>query len=184
MPKLMLAFDEHYFIHESASDGSGIPYLRLAISNGLGRHAAADVKILVLRVDEVGGGGVKRWLVNPALSWAHSIPPSSRLTVPAGATRYIDLGFWPDRSRPIKLWLGVVPQPNTDRHWLPPGRYEIELAATMTNGDASGWLAEVSFEENFAGSASQRMSRRPSAPYKCQTARWQERERAGRGRTP
>jgi hypothetical protein len=150
-PKLALNFDAHYFTREVAPDGSGFPYLRLAVSNGVGRRAATDAKILVLRVDEIGGGGVQRWLVNPALAWAHSIPQSSRLAIPAGATRYIDLGFWFDRSPPIKLTLCVVPQPNTGRNMLPAGRYEIELAATMTNGDASGWIADVSFEESLSG---------------------------------
>jgi hypothetical protein len=33
------AFDSHYFTQEAASDGSGFPFLRLAVTNGLDRRA-------------------------------------------------------------------------------------------------------------------------------------------------
>src|SRR3954451_8496586 len=59
-------------------------------------------------VDEIGGGGVKRWLVNPALAWPNSLDPIPRMTIPPGATRYVDLGAWPTHILPLRLTVGVA----------------------------------------------------------------------------
>jgi len=146
-PLLTLRFDEHKYQEENNPEtGAGIPYLRLAVTNARGKETARDVEILLLRVDEVGGGGVKRWLVNPAFAWANSLDPMPRMTIPPGVTRYVDIGCWV-RSSGLILKLCVKPEPGSGRHHLPPGRYRLLLSVTARNADATTWSAELSFDE-------------------------------------
>src|SRR5437879_4057645 len=88
-PTLTLAFDDHAYAWESAPNGTRFRYLRLAITNARGKHAAEDVEVFVLRVDGgPPGGRISRWLVNPSLRWPNlrrEQPPL--VTIPPGATR-------------------------------------------------------------------------------------------------
>ncbi|MGH3142239.1 MAG: hypothetical protein ACRDO9_03805, partial [Gaiellales bacterium] len=124
-----------------------------AVTNAEGKDTAREVEILVVDIEEyavnqVGSGGRQVWLANPALAWANSIDPLPRMSVPPGATRYVDIGCWVQEARvaQVNLRLSVVPTPNSNRHLLPPSGWRLRLAATMRNGDATYWDARVSFE--------------------------------------
>lgn len=147
-PSLSLEFDSHRYQEEVNPAGGSVPYLRLAVTNAPGKHAARDVEVLVKRVDQLGDGGVRRWLVNPALAWPNSLDPLPRMTIPAGTTRYVDVGCWIQLT-PLTLKLAVQPEPNSNRHLLLPGSYEIELAVTARNADATTWVCLISFGESI-----------------------------------
>ena len=42
-----------------------------------------------------------------------------------------------------------MPPPNSRRHVLDCGAYEIEVAVTARNSDATTWVAEISFKEEL-----------------------------------
>jgi hypothetical protein len=150
-PVLSLSFDEHKFQDEKNAAGATVPYLRMALTNAQGKDAARDVQVLVTRVSEVAGGGVQRWLVNPALGWPNSLNPVPIMTIPAGATRYVDIGCWMQGSMaPLDLTLAVVPTPNSDRHRLPPGKHQIYLSVIAANADARSWVATVAFGDEWS----------------------------------
>ena len=160
-PALNLAFDSHKKVDEADQHGNKLPYLRLAVTNAEKKDTARNVEILILSIDEyetgpVSGGRQIR-LANPALGWANSVDPRPRMSIPPGATRYVDIGCWVQMETvaEVHLRLGVVPQPNSTRHFLSPGGWRLRLAATMANGDATYSDAEVSFESKAsAGIAS------------------------------
>jgi hypothetical protein len=152
-PKLTLARDDYAYSKEANKERALIPYLRLAVTNASGKHAAEAVEVLVLRIDggPRGSGGVNRWLVNPALGWPNSLDPLPRMTIPPGTTRYIDVGYWSQSGQDggLPRWLlelAVQPRPYSDRHILEPGEYVIELAVAARNADATKWRLGVAFE--------------------------------------
>jgi hypothetical protein len=156
-PKLTLEFDRHMRADETDQQGNTLPYLRLAVTNAEGKDTARDVEILVVSIEEyaitqVGGGKRQIWLANPALAWANSVDPVPRMSIPPGATRYVDVGCWVqvEMVAEVNLRLSVVPPPNSNRHLLRPGGWRLRLAATMWKGDASHWDAEVSFESTVS----------------------------------
>lgn len=159
-PDLSLAFDDHFLSEEQNLAGATVPYLRLAVKNAAGKHTAEDVEVLIERITEyavspIGSGGRVVWLANPALGWANSVDPRPRMSIPPGATRYVDVACWPPMPPPLEAWLCVVPTPGSGRHQLPLGGWCIRLAVTLRNADASFWEAHVSFEEQVsAGIAS------------------------------
>src|SRR5437879_5513337 len=114
--------------------GSNIRYLRLAITNGNGKRSAEDVEVLVMNVDGgPPGGATRRWLVNPALRWPNLRPEQPpQVTVPPGATRYVDLGRWQrDGASQLPRFLFVLAldmPPKSEEHVLEPGSYTIRLA--------------------------------------------------------
>jgi hypothetical protein len=95
-PKLNLAFDKHLKVDETdPRSGVVVPYLRVAVSNASGKRTADLVEVLIHDVREVavsstGCGGGLIWLANPALGWANSMDPLPRMSIPPGATRYLD----------------------------------------------------------------------------------------------
>jgi hypothetical protein len=61
----------------------------------------------------------------------------------------VDVECWIPEYPVTTLVLGVVPEPNSLRHHLPPGKYRVELAATARNQDTASWVAEISFEQKI-----------------------------------
>ena len=166
-PSLTLAFDSHMKVDETnPPSGARLPFLRLAVSNAKGKEAAADVEVLVVNVQEisvgpVGGGGRYVWLANPALSWTHhtqvvggNLLPSTRMSIPSGATRYLDVGCWLPPI-PLKLTLSVFPIPGSKRHELVAGTWRLELDVTLQNGDVTRWYAQVGFAEKVVAGLAQ-----------------------------
>lgn len=151
-PSLTLHFDSNMQTSETnPATGALLPYLRMAVTNAQGKDTAADVEILILEVQEfaispAGSGGRRVWLANRALGWANSLDPVPRMTIPPGATRYVDVGRWVQQT-PMSVVLCVVPEPGSNRHVLDPGGWRLRLAATIRNGDATFWEAEVSYGE-------------------------------------
>ena len=154
-PQLALAFDKHARATEVNQAGASLPYLRLAVTNAAGKETARDVEVLLLDIEErakspAGSGGRRIWLANPAMGWANSLAPLPQMSIPRGATRYLDICRWaqltdiPHRS---SLLLCVVPEPGTNRHVLGPGAWALRLSVTLRNGDASFWEVVVSYED-------------------------------------
>lgn len=162
-PELSLAFDPHYVATETNPKGEPIDYLRLAVSNAEGKRSAEDVQLLILEIQEVsagpGGGGQRIWLANPALAWANSVDPLPRMTIPPGATRYADVGCWLQAFgvAQLDLHLKVVPVPGSQRHVVPPGRWRIRLAVTLSNADATFWDAEIHYDQTVSQGLAQRL---------------------------
>lgn len=156
-PKLTLAFDSHMRADEADQHGNTLPYLRLAVTNAERKETARDVEILILGIEEyatsqAGSGGRQIWLANAALAWANSVDPLPRMSIPPGATRYLDIGCWIQLQivAELNLRLSIVPQPHDDRHFLPPSGWRLRLAATTSNGDATYWDVKVSFQDTLS----------------------------------
>lgn len=152
-PTLTLSFDSHKLTNETSLAGTTLPYLRLAVANAEGKDTARDVEVLVISIDEyavraAGSGGRNVWLANPALAWANSVDPVPRMSIPPGATRYVDVGRWVQAPMVAQqeLRLSIVPDlKHSDRHQLPPGDWRLRLAVTVRNADATFWDVEVSW---------------------------------------
>ena len=120
-PELSLSFDRFAYAWEGQPDGSPVRYLRLAVTNARGKHAAEDVEVMVLKIDggPPGSGIVDRWFANSALRWPNlrqADPP--RVTVSPDATRYVDVGSWTNSSDQLPRFLfelALDMKPHTDR---------------------------------------------------------------------
>jgi hypothetical protein len=149
-PKVSLSFDRFAYAWEGHDPQ--IRYLRLAVTNADGKHAADDVEVLVLKIDggPVGSGIVDRWFANSALRWPnlrkHDLP---RVTVPPGASRYVDLGAWAPspvaQDHRFLFELALDMKPLSEAHILEPGTYDIELAVGPRNADSTRWNVHLSF---------------------------------------
>lgn len=152
-PKLSLSFDRFAYAWERQLDATEIRYLRLAVTNARGKHAAEEVEVLVLKIDggPRGSGVVDRWFTNAALRWPNlrlADPP--RVTVSPDATRYVDVGCWRQSSEnqlPRFLFeLALDMKPHSEKHLLEPGEYKIEMAVVPRNADSTRWIVTLSFE--------------------------------------
>jgi hypothetical protein len=125
-------------------------YLRLAVSNAVGRQAAEGVEVLLtelepLRPSEVisvsDWDSTHRFNVGQ-LGWTHAAPAELRLG--PGARRTVDLGYVVDHSdlgTSFHLGLTVIPESRVDQ--LPAGRYRVRLALVSANSNARFYELEL-----------------------------------------
>lgn len=136
----------------SRADATGLPvvtgravYLRLAVTNAIGKDAAADVEVLLsqIRRPSLDSDTDMVDVSFPGFGWTHA--GTTRLTVPPGVTRHIDLGRVRD-DRADRFELLVIPHPVDLRNQLLPGTYELVLTLSARNADAHHYVMRFSFE--------------------------------------
>jgi hypothetical protein len=76
------------------------------------------------------------------LGWTHV--ETTRLTIGAGVTRTVDLGWLPEQL--YNFSLGVKPPPLSEIHELPPGTWELTLAVGARNADARHFRVGLTFD--------------------------------------
>ena len=128
-------------------------FVRVAVSNRTGRHAAEDVEVLLEWVEPTDGEVIR--IGSPALGWTHlgGVP----LTIAPGVTRLVDLATVerPGSTRPSPpeneeqkslLVLNTVPQPANLRNRLPEGTYRLRLVVSAHNADARFYELVIEFD--------------------------------------
>jgi hypothetical protein len=139
-PVLTLAKDELW-----KETTSGWPSLRLAVRNASGKRAAEDVQVSVDRVSEANGA-ITRNLPNISLRWTN-LTEGPAVTIPAGASRYVDVGSFIDgpahghHAAPV---LALATPVGGFRVMQPP--VVVDLTVTATNCDARRWHVSITFQ--------------------------------------
>ena len=127
-------------------------YLRLEVSNERGHDAAEDVDVLLARIEKRSFTEDDPEAVEisfPPFAWTHV--GTTRLTIPAGVTRTIDIARVhedpPDTKMKNVLELLVTPEPGNYRNRQVPGTYELHLTISARNADAVNYVIRVGLTE-------------------------------------
>ena len=120
-PSLTVAYDpNHSELEHSPEFGYGTPFIRLRVGNARGTFAARDVQLLVEECVRLRHGepAYPIYLGNPPPAWTNAIGDQTRMTIPPGADRYVDLGYIKFDDTRMSFELAVEPQPFQGRHRL------------------------------------------------------------------
>jgi hypothetical protein len=130
-------------------------YLRLRVCNRESRDTAEDVEVLVERVRELAPRVGNQPSPSPALGnwplpWSLSDPTTTRLNIPPGVERHVDLAHV-YRDEPATrgagpLILDIRPEPVMERHHLDFGKTEIRLVISARNADSRRYVVVVAFD--------------------------------------
>jgi hypothetical protein len=114
------------------------------VTNRRGRHAAEDVEVLIVTLEQTNRVPPEAGLrVNfGPLGWTHIEP--THLTIGPGVTRTVDLGYIASPANIFRL--GVKPEPLSDSHLLQQGTWEIVLAVGARNTDARHYKLTLWFD--------------------------------------
>lgn len=126
-------------------------WARLGVRNEPDHDAAREVEVLLERARPLDGGAPVL-IAYPAVPWTHVPRPTTRVTIPPGATRALDLAtvyFRDDWEK--RLNLQIVAEPGDTRQRVAPGRYELILVVTAHNADAQRYAVQVSWDGEFGG---------------------------------
>lgn len=130
-------------------------YLRLRARNKEGRDTAEDVEVLVERVRELEPRVGNPPAASPALGnwplpWSLSDPTTTRLNIPPGVERHVDLAHvYRDAAATrgaTPLILDIRPEPVMGRHHLHFGKTEIRLVVSARNADSRRYIVVVAFD--------------------------------------
>jgi hypothetical protein len=130
-------------------------YLRLRVRNKEGRNTAEDVEVLVERVRELAPRignppAPPPTLGNWPLPWSLSSPTTTRLSIPPGVERHVDLAHvYRDAAATrgaTPLIHDIRPEPTMGRHHLHFGKTEIRLIVSARNADSRGYEVVVAFD--------------------------------------
>lgn len=135
------------------SDGADgyAAWVRLGVTNEPRRDAARDVEVLLESARPLPAPGQAEvppvLIAYPAVPWTHVPETMTRVTVPAGATRSVDVAtvFLRDDLKPT-LNLLIAAAPKDERNRVAPGRYELILVVTAHNADAQRYAVEVAWD--------------------------------------
>jgi hypothetical protein len=161
-PKLRLSHDPRVDRTEEAwGNGHHAAFVRLAVTNARGRHAAEETEVLVVALKQIEARrdlyeetGVASWAdgrrVNFApLAWTHIFDRTS-LTVAPSVRRTVDLGYLTDElygtDPEVRLALAVNPVPKNYLNLIPPGMWEITVAVSARNADAVYYVFKLTFD--------------------------------------
>jgi hypothetical protein len=130
---------------ESLGDDELATFVRLAVSNERGKHAAEDVQVFVVAVGrERVNFGPLGWThigePGPVMGWI----PGTKQTLGPGISRTVDLGS--ARADEALFSLAVHPAPASGAHELKHGVFDIVLAVSPRNADAQHFALTLSFE--------------------------------------
>jgi hypothetical protein len=152
-PSLELSFDPTHGIRRellSYSDRSGPgAYVRFGVKNAPGKDAAEDVEVLLaeILVPSFTEDDQAIDVSFPGFQWTHTT--STRLTIPAGVVRDIDIArlheLPPDPGLASKLELLMSPPPADGRQFLDGGTYELRLTVSARNADAVTYRTRLTY---------------------------------------
>jgi hypothetical protein len=161
-PELTLSHDPRVDRTEEAwGNGHQAAFVRLAVTNAPGKHAAEETEVLVVALKQIEARrdlyeetGVASWAdgrrVNFApLGWTHIFDRTS-LTVAPGIRRTVDLGYLTDELHgtdpEVRLALAVNPVPANYLNLIPPGTWEVTVAVSARNADAVYYSFTLTFD--------------------------------------
>ncbi len=156
-PDLFLTYDpDESFLSEGVyypGDGRAYhgDYFRLVVGNRRSKDAAVDVEVLMSSLEDLGKSSDRSTRIAfPGFTWTHTA--STRLTLPPGVRRFIDIGCVhhnsPREYRSIyqgRFELQVSPPPANLRHLLVPGEYRIGFTVSSHNADARHYSLTIRF---------------------------------------
>lgn len=131
----------------------------MRVTNRAGRTTADEVEVLLAQVQyvDISTADEDRTslpaLSNQPLPWSSSLPTTTRLSVPPGVERHVDLlrVFHTSAAEGnLKMELLIHPKPADGRQVLPSGTYAIWLAVTARNADRLMYEVFVAFDGCWA----------------------------------
>jgi hypothetical protein len=130
-----------------------VAYVRLRVVAKKRRAAADDAEVMVLRVTELAPReGYQPQTDNVTiegqlLGWSNVVPTTTRLTIPPGVHRHLDL-VRVDKSAPdiAAAQITVAAVPVDRRNAVKSGSFEIELAVTARNMDARRYRVVIDYD--------------------------------------
>lgn len=133
------------------AEGNLALYVRLRVSNAPKKDMARNVEILLLHVGYPPGSVLPGVMPSRNLAWADV--PDQRLSIPSNVYRRVDfLNLWTSAASPgtPQLTPSLAQHndtwPPADRQLLTaPGLYDITLAITAENCDATYWSVKFQF---------------------------------------
>jgi hypothetical protein len=179
-PKLSLSFDpgptsSDLVVLDTATAYTSTPeqaWVRLEVHAENGRDAAEDTEVMIVAAREIGprhpvalapglqaihtrSDSIPIPVEGQLLVWSNTgPPPSTRLNIPSGVHRHIDLLCVTRGDREIHNYpsladgcvIQVYPTPSDGRHCIRASRFLLDLAITARNARARYYRAEVSFD--------------------------------------
>jgi hypothetical protein len=144
-------------------------YVRLRVTAPKRRAAAEGVEVMVVDAREIkprsgfprsDGAAIEGQL----LAWSNSDPTNTRLTIPPGIHRHIDL-IRVDKvdtaSGGAAAYVQVSPVPSDGRHGVKSGKFELELAVGALNANARRYRVEVSYDGEWGDNVWEHLSVEP-----------------------
>jgi hypothetical protein len=179
-PRLSLAFDDDSGLTTESVFAQYRPgedpvkwkadYLRVEVTNAPGSDAADDVEVLLAEVRRYDLDGREAGVLEisfPGFVWTHT--ETTRLTVPPGVTRTVDLGRV-HSGAPSAVGVGdgfeltVHPQPGDRRNVLVPGSYVLRLILAARNADAVEYSVTVVHDPDVGRDIAVRDLRKETRP--------------------
>jgi hypothetical protein len=156
-PKPTMTFEENPASTEWAPvfrHGHRSLWLRFTVDNPPGKRTAREVQVLVTHV--VAPAERKELVPGGPLRWTDVRIPT--VDLPAGISRMVDIATVylpvvdekvPDAEKVTKLHLQVTLAEGDERNALDPGTYELELAVTAQDIDATFYNTTIKFENTW-----------------------------------
>ena len=125
-------------------------WIRARVRSRRGLAVGAEVAIIAASVD-TGSGPRKIHVDGSSLRWSEHDPPISRLDIPPGLARRIDIAsvtkpFGPQAQSAAELVLETVFMPNNKSNHIQSGTIALDLAAASSNGPASYYEIVLRFD--------------------------------------
>jgi hypothetical protein len=137
-------------------------YLRFEVTNARGKDAAEDAEVLLVAIRAVDHDQAVRTveISFPGFQWTHT--DTTRLTIPPGVTRSIDICRVHERAPAAAnldglLELAVLPAPGNLRHRLKPADYVLVLVLAARNSDAVEYTANLLFDPTQSERAAEQL---------------------------
>jgi hypothetical protein len=153
---------EDAFLRYDGVQGMGTAaYLRLSATAATGRLAPDEVEVLLANIRQTKTPLPDITIGYPGFQWTHA-DGATRLTIPPGVTRYVDLAWIQLRGQDSsgklihgdrKLRLIINPEPADMRNVLEPGDYELDLVVSARNADARYYRLDLSWDGNLGADA-------------------------------
>jgi hypothetical protein len=161
IPMLDLRFEPHAdraierVLYSDGPEGHAA-WIRLGVSNAAGREAAREVEVLLESARATPAPGQAEvppvLIAYPAVPWTHVPAETTRVTIPAGATRSLDVAtiyLRGDARKALNLLIAAAPFDQRNR--VDPGRYELIFVVTAHNADAQRYVVELEWDGEFGG---------------------------------
>src|SRR5947209_3345025 len=137
-----------------------VAYVRVRVVCGTGRSTAEDVEATVIRVRElhprpgVPPRDADAAIGGQLLVWSNTSPPTTRANVPAGVHRYLDLLRVIRSEAATNLGAAIArvevyPTPSDNRHCIPSGSFDVDIAISARNADAAYYRIRVDYDGNW-----------------------------------
>jgi hypothetical protein len=120
-------------------------WIRVGVHAEADRRAARDVEVLLEKAQPLDSDE-EVLIAWPAFQWTH-LDAATRLTIPPGVTRYLDVAtvFLRSDWEP-KINLLIAAQPMDERNRLAPGKYELWLVASSRDAETRRYVLRIEWD--------------------------------------